>query len=143
MLYFKKTLVLQQIVVYNLLIGGGKLIRLKELRLKKKLSQSDIANLLEVTQQAYANYERGAREADYKTLMILADFFDVSIDYLLGREVKESKQVVDVKSETLYPILEKYKKLNAEGKRKVNEYIEDLISSGNYVEEYAEEIFPS
>lgn len=119
------------------------MIRLKELRLKKKLSQSDIANLLEVTQQAYANYERGAREADYKTLMILADFFDVSIDYLLGREVKESKQVVDVKSETLYPILEKYKKLNAEGKRKVNEYIEDLISSGNYVEEYAEEIFPS
>lgn len=62
------------------------MLRYKELRLAKKLSQDDVAKYLGVTQQAYANYERGARKPDPDTLLKLADFFEVTVDYLLGRD---------------------------------------------------------
>lgn len=58
-------------------------MNIKKLRLEKGLNQEDVAKYLGVTQQAYANYERGARQADYSTLEKLAVFFNVSIDYLL------------------------------------------------------------
>ena len=58
--------------------------RMKELRTEKGLSQKDVASSLGITQQAYANYERMARQADYETLKKLSAIFDCSIDYLLG-----------------------------------------------------------
>ena len=57
--------------------------RLKELRNSHKLSQAEVAKKLGITQQAYANYERGVRQADYNTLKKLSDIFSVSIDYIL------------------------------------------------------------
>lgn len=59
--------------------------RLKELRVKKGLSQMRLAIELNMNQNTISRYETGKREADYKTLIQLADYFDVSIDYLLGR----------------------------------------------------------
>ena len=59
--------------------------RLKELRLKKRLSQTKLAMDLNMNQSSISRYENGEREADYKTLILLADYFEVSIDYLLGR----------------------------------------------------------
>jgi len=58
---------------------------LKQLREENKLSQKDIANFLGITRQAVASYELAKREPDYDVLKKLADYFDVSIDYLLGR----------------------------------------------------------
>ncbi|MEK4951914.1 helix-turn-helix transcriptional regulator [Bacillus sp. FSL W8-1127] len=64
--------------------------RLKSLRLSKKLSQQDMANLLGITRQAYGRYESGQSEPDIENLRKLAKFFDVSIDYLLdGQEYKK------------------------------------------------------
>ena len=64
--------------------------RLKSLRLSKKLSQQDMANLLGITRQAYGRYESGLSEPDIENLRKLAKFFDVSIDYLLdGQEYKK------------------------------------------------------
>ena len=40
---------------------------------------------LGMSQNTISRYETGAREADYKTLLIFADYFNVSVDYLLGR----------------------------------------------------------
>ena len=57
----------------------------KSLRKTNNLSQAEVAKKLGITQQAYANYERGVRQADYETLSKLSAIFDVSIDYLLGR----------------------------------------------------------
>ena len=57
----------------------------KSLRKTNNLSQAEVAKKLGITQQAYANYERGARQADYETLSKLSAIFDVSIDYLLGQ----------------------------------------------------------
>ncbi len=59
--------------------------RLKELRLQRHLSQTRLALDLNMNQNTICRYETETRQADYKTLIILADYFGVSIDYLLGR----------------------------------------------------------
>ena len=59
--------------------------RLKELRTQRKLSQLKIAIDLNMNQNSISRYENGEREADYATLIKFADYFNVSLDYLLGR----------------------------------------------------------
>lgn len=58
--------------------------RLKQLRVSKGLSQQSVADELQITQQAYANYEAGKRTPDVQNLSKLANFFNTSIDYILG-----------------------------------------------------------
>lgn len=60
-------------------------MRLKELRQKHNISQLKLAMDLSMNQNTISRYETGEREADYKTLIKIADYFDVSIDYLLDR----------------------------------------------------------
>ena len=60
-------------------------MRLKYLREKKGISQLKLAIDLNMNQNSISRYETGNREADYATLIKLADYFDVSIDYLLER----------------------------------------------------------
>lgn len=60
-------------------------MRLKELRKQRGISQLKLAMDLAMNQNSISRYESGAREADYATLIKLADYFNVSIDYLLGR----------------------------------------------------------
>lgn len=61
------------------------MFRLKELRKEKHLSQVRLAIELNTSQNVISRYETGEHQADYKTLISIADYFDVSIDYLLGR----------------------------------------------------------
>ena len=61
------------------------MIRLKELRKQKKISQVKLAIDLQMHQNSISRYERGERQADYTSLIRFADYFNVSIDYLLGR----------------------------------------------------------
>ena len=60
-------------------------MRLKYLRKKRRISQVKLAMDLSMNQNSISRYESGAREADYATLIKLADYFNVSIDYLLER----------------------------------------------------------
>lgn len=60
-------------------------MRLKELRKAKGISQLKLALDLNMNQNSISRYESGVREADYTTLIKLADYFNVSIDYLLER----------------------------------------------------------
>lgn len=59
--------------------------RLKGLREERRLLQSDMAQLLQITKSAYGYYEQGRREPDLGTINVLASYFGVSVDYLLGR----------------------------------------------------------
>ena len=59
--------------------------RLKELRKERNISQLKLALDLNMNQNTISRYENLEREADYKTLIKLADYFNVSLDYLLGR----------------------------------------------------------
>ena len=60
--------------------------RLKELRKKRKISQLQLALDLNMNQNTISRYENMEREADYETLIRFADYFEVSLDYLLGRK---------------------------------------------------------
>lgn len=60
-------------------------MRLKELRKSRGISQLKLAIDLNMNQNSISRYETGEREADYATLILFADYFDVSADYLLGR----------------------------------------------------------
>ena len=60
-------------------------MRLKALRKQKNISQVKMAMDLDMCQNTVSRYETGAHEADYATLIRIADYFDVSIDYLLER----------------------------------------------------------
>ena len=59
------------------------IMRLRELRRKKKISQVALAFKLDMSQNTISRYETGEREADYASLIKFATFFNVSIDYLL------------------------------------------------------------
>lgn len=60
-------------------------MRLKQLRIQKGISQLKLSMDLGLSQNSISRYERGVREADYQTLILFADYFNVSIDYLLER----------------------------------------------------------
>lgn len=59
--------------------------RLKQLRKDLKLNQGEIAEKLNIALTTYANYEQGTRNPDWNMIVKLADIFDCSTDYLLGR----------------------------------------------------------
>lgn len=59
--------------------------RLKTLRTQHRKTQQDLADVLGISRQGYAKYENNLGEPDNSTLSKLADYFNVSTDYLLGR----------------------------------------------------------
>ncbi|MNR48304.1 HTH-type transcriptional regulator Xre [compost metagenome] len=60
--------------------------RLAELRNSKEISQYELASQMNLSRGQIANYEQGTREPDFATLIALADYFEVSLDSLLGRD---------------------------------------------------------
>jgi transcriptional regulator with XRE-family HTH domain len=56
------------------------------LRKNKNLTQNDIAKILNISRQAYCRYENDQREPSLEILCLLADFYDESVDSILGRE---------------------------------------------------------
>lgn len=59
--------------------------RLKELRLDKGLSQIEVANWISVSRTSYTKYETGVYEPSIETLIKLAEFYGVTVDYIIGR----------------------------------------------------------
>lgn len=60
-------------------------MRLKELRKQRHLTQQRLATELNMSQNTISRYETGEHEAGYAELILIADYFHVSLDYLLGR----------------------------------------------------------
>lgn len=90
--------------------------RLKELRLNKGWSQRQLGEKLGISNVAISMYERGERTPDYETLELICDIFNVSIDYILGKEdvsayllkPSETDFLIKLKEdEDLYALVEK------------------------------------
>lgn len=80
--------------------------RLKELRKTKKMTQTELATALHLSHGAVAMWETNKRQPDNDTMSRLADFFAVSVDYLLGRdETKNPPNVYDVDGLLTYEVL--------------------------------------
>ena len=65
--------------------------RLRSVREQRNLSQKQVADYLGITSQAYGYYERGERNPGSDNLRKLANYFDVSVDYLLGRDQDQNQ----------------------------------------------------
>jgi transcriptional regulator with XRE-family HTH domain len=90
-------------------------LRLKELRVKMKLTQADVSEHLQIARETYTRYESGEREMTYESLILLADMYKVSVDYLLGRG--EIDSVVFGTDEV--DIIKEYRLLDGRGKNAV------------------------
>ncbi len=74
--------------------------RLRYLRSAKKLKQVDVATAVNISSRTYSNYARAYRMPDLRILTSLADFFNVSTDYLLGRTTLRYRYPKDKKALT-------------------------------------------
>ena len=85
-------------------------MRLKELRKKADISQAELGKILGVTGQTVLNWESGIYEPKIEHLIKLADFFNVSIDYLVERpkEVYKADEIYNELSKISYDDLLKY-----------------------------------
>ena len=70
--------------------------RLKELRIEKGLLQSDIAKIINKSERTVGFYETGERDMGTETLAKLSDFFNVSIDYLLGKSDIRNPEKINI-----------------------------------------------
>ena len=62
------------------------MMRLRELRKERKLTQRQVADAISTSTPVYCRYEKGEREPSIDTIIRLSDYFDVTCDYLLGRD---------------------------------------------------------
>ena len=58
--------------------------RLKELRIEKNISQSELGKLVHMSKMAISHWESGHSEPSIKQLIVLSKYFDVTVDYLIG-----------------------------------------------------------
>ncbi len=68
--------------------------RIKELRIKSGLSMKEMANKLNMPYTTYINYEKGYREPHSEVLIQIANFFNVSVDYLIGNKIEVSSDIL-------------------------------------------------
>lgn len=99
--------------------------RLKELREKRGMNMREVAAALGYKYMTYVNYEKGDRQLYPDQLIKIADFYEVSIDYLLGRD----DRTVVIRS----PLDEKYEALDERGRKVVDAVIE--VESGSKIVE--------
>lgn len=74
-------------------------IRMKELREEKGISQYAFSAKIGVAQSTVGNWESGSREPSIETLLKIADYFDVSLDYLLGRTDIRDGHIINTPAE--------------------------------------------
>lgn len=99
--------------------------RLKELRLEKEMLQSDIAKIINKGERTVGFYETGERDMGTETLALLSEFFNCSIDYLLGKTNirNPGKQIDDVLNEAMIGMSkEEYEKLSDEKKKQIRDF---------------------
>jgi len=78
--------------------------RIAKLRDERRLTQEELAGKVGITRAALSHYENNRREPDYETMQKIADFFHVSIDYIMGRSNEPS--VIDAKVQEFVDQLE-------------------------------------
>lgn len=89
--------------------------RLKALREKAKVKQEDLANSIHTSRGTYSMYENGRRQPPYEVLVNLADYYNVSVDYLLGlTDLPDAPPQI---TEEEYKLLKKFRKLDKRGQQ--------------------------
>lgn len=103
-------------------------MKLRELRAKYKISQTELAQKVEISQKSISNYENGQTDPDIQTLIKLAKYFHTTIDNLVGLE---TPYLIDKSqfTQTQLNIIEQIKTLQEEACQKIEAYIIGLKSA--------------
>ena len=118
--------------------------RIKQLRKKKGISQSELAELIGVKNNTVSTWERGTRKPDFEALNLLSDYFEVSFEYILGSSDKEEARVKPTQDELdelalsaladeLYDHVKKYSMLSNKSQKMI-----DALISATYQMEKSE-----
>ena len=100
------------------------MLRLKEIRISQGKTQESVSSFLKIARASYANIENGKRDPDTQTIVALADYFNVSIDALFGRQEKFHNSITD---EERY-VLHCYHLLKDENKKVIQGHVDFLLS---------------
>lgn len=87
-------------------------MNLKELRISKKLTQADIGKYLNITTPTYNGYETEKYEPTISTLCKLADYYNVTLDYLVGREYKNDIGYLTPEQQNIMFVIKKLNQKN-------------------------------
>ena len=109
------------------------MVRLKELRISKGLTQKQLANELNVAHNTISVWENNSSEPDLNMMNKLADFFDVSTDYLLGRTAIK-KNLPIYRNPFHQELLTLFDNLPSEDKKKVIEMVRVLASMADSID---------
>ena len=114
--------------------------RLKELRIRKGLSQADLANAIELSKSAVSMYERGERYPDQDTLDIICDYFNVDMNYITGKEIGSIYYLDPEAAEAAKEMYERPElKVLFDASRNVTK--EDILSVANILEKLKKDQF--
>ena len=108
--------------------------RIKQLRKKKGISQSELAEVIGVKNNTVSTWERGTRKPDFEALNLLSDYFEVSFEYILGSSDKEEARVKPTEEELdqlalsaladeLYDNVKKYCQLSTKSQKMIDALI--------------------
>lgn len=113
--------------------------RLKQARLAKGLTQTELGELIGIAKSTVAGYERGSSEPDLHKIHQIMEILSVDANYLWQDEMneiefpaKKSPEPTDIDSEDLHPLLKIYNELNTDGQERLMEYAEDLAEMPKY-----------
>lgn len=93
--------------------------RLRQARERSGLNQIQVMQKTTINNKTLSRYENGGSEPDLDTLKILAELYEVSVDFLLGRNKKQREEIDELRKE----LIEEFKKLSKEDQ----EYVVGLI----------------
>jgi transcriptional regulator with XRE-family HTH domain len=91
-----------------------------------------MADILDVSKSTYIKYERGEREPRYGTLTALSEFFDVSVDYLLGKSDEDNRYIYEINETYAYLASPEYAEYHGENLKNIQKLIADYIQFINY-----------
>ena len=108
--------------------------RIKQLRKKKGISQSELAEVIGVKNNTVSTWERGTRKPDFEALKLLSNYFEVSFEYILGSSDKEEGRVKPTQDELdqlalsaladdLYDNMKKYCQLSTKSQKMIDALI--------------------
>lgn len=108
--------------------------RIKQLRKKKGISQSELAEVIGVKNNTVSTWERGTRKPDFEALNLLSNYFEVSFEYILGSSDKEEARVKPTQDELdqlalsaladdLYDNMKKYCQLSTKSQKMIDALI--------------------
>jgi len=98
--------------------------RLKDLKDDASLTQREAADLIGVSMNHYGKYERGETDIPFEKAIILADYYDVTLDYIAGRS--QIRNHLANKSQLIF-LAELFSHLNPENKARIEERIQEML----------------